>query len=203
MFLSPDQSSTGPLSFWMETLSIFLGDVFASLFVGGSAYVLIWLLKYPGFRVGANWTYVGWDVSKMGRLPNETDSGEMVFMPNVVVRTRGTGISKTIAVVWVRERADPSDPGDILGKHDLQAAGVPEEARTTGGDLLKFPGPEIRYPTAKFQQIINFPIFVQTADNHFVKAQSPGNQPKGLARFRFWFQDFVDGVQRWIFNKMG
>jgi hypothetical protein len=197
------QSSPGPLSFWMETLSIFLGDVFASIFVGGSAYVIWWILKYPGFRVGANWTFVGWDVNKMGRLPNATDAGEMEFMPNVAVTSRDMGVKKIIFAVWVRERPDPTDPGEILGKHDLQAAGVPPEARTTGGDLLKFPGPRIRYPAAKFQRIMNFPIFVQTTDGEFFQAQSPGNQPKGIARLRFDVQDFVDGARRRIFSRLG
>jgi hypothetical protein len=127
----------------------------------------------------------------------------MEFMPNVSVKSRDVGIKKIVLAVWVRERPDPIDPGETLGKHDLQAAGVPPEARTTGGDLLKFPGPRITYPKAKFQRIINFPIFIQTSDGEFFQAQSPGNQPKGIAKLRFSVQDFVDGVRRRIFSKLG
>jgi hypothetical protein len=53
-------------------MSIFLGDVLATIFVAGGAYFFWYILKYPGFQVGASWTYSGWDASKMGRLPNES-----------------------------------------------------------------------------------------------------------------------------------
>jgi hypothetical protein len=202
MSFCPDQSSTGPLSFGMETFSIFLGDVLATVFVAGAAYFLVWLLKYPGFRVGANWTFVGWDMNKMGRFPNASDEGEMEFMPNVAVTSRDMGVKKIMFAVWVCERPD-TDHGEFLGKLDLPAAGVPVEARTTGGDLLKFPGPRIRRPAAEFQRVTNFPIFVQTSDGQFFKARSPGNEPTGLARFRDRVQNFVDGIRRWIFDKLG
>src|SRR5215472_13442927 len=79
------QGNPASFPFWKETLSIFLGDVFAVLFIGAAAAVLAYLVKHPGFRVGANWSYIGWDVAKMGRLPNDTDKGDVQFMPNIAV----------------------------------------------------------------------------------------------------------------------
>jgi hypothetical protein len=40
--------------FVLETLSIFLGDVLATAFIALVAYVVWYVVKYPGFRVGAN-----------------------------------------------------------------------------------------------------------------------------------------------------
>jgi len=77
--------------FWWETFSIFLGDVAATAVVAVSAYTLFYVLKYPGFRVGANWTFNGWDVGKMGRFSNESDDAPMELRPNVSVVSRNTG----------------------------------------------------------------------------------------------------------------
>ena len=96
------QTSPNPFPFWQETLSIFLGDVLATIFVAGSAYVLWYLLKYPGFRVGANWTFVGWDAQKMGRLPNESDTGALTLVPNISVTSHDMNVKKVIAAVWAR-----------------------------------------------------------------------------------------------------
>jgi hypothetical protein len=60
------QTSPNPFPFWLETLSIFLGDVLATLFIGTATYVLWYLLKYPGFRVGANWSYGGTAAKPVG-----------------------------------------------------------------------------------------------------------------------------------------
>ena len=142
------QASSSPFPFWLETLSIFIGDVLASIVIGIGAYVLWYMMKYPGFYVGANWTYVGWNIEKMRRLPNESDTGNLQLMPNISVTSRDMTVKKVISAVWVRERADLSDPGKIHGVLDLKRAGVPVEVRTTGGDLLNLPGPN-RVPSKR------------------------------------------------------
>ena len=195
--------SPAPLSFWMETLCIFLGDVFAVLFLGASSFLAWYILKYPGFRVGANWSWVGWDYAKMGRFPNEMDEGNIEFVPNVSVTCHDTNVKKVICAVWVRERADVHNPGVILGHLDLRRAGIPVEARTTGGEPLNLYGPTIVHQASKFQQIINFPIFVQTSDNEFYKASSPGNSPKGMAKFRLRVQSIVHATKQRLFAKLG
>ena len=199
----PSQASQGPLSFWSETLSILLGDVLATFFVGFVAYAFWYLLKYPGFRVGASWSYQGWDLQKMGRLPNESDTGDMELMPNVSVRSRDVTRKKVIAAVWVRERADIHDPGEIHGVLDLRKAGIPTEVRTTGGDLLSLPGPKIQCQVKNFHRIFNTPIFIQTSDGEFYKAQSPGNLPKGIVKMRYDLQETFDVLRQRLLAKLG
>jgi hypothetical protein len=196
------QSTAGDFPFWLETLSIFLGDVLATIFLGAGAYILWYVLKYPGFRVSANWTYTGWDVQKMGRLPNGTDPGNLVLMPNISVTSRDMTIKKVITSVWVRERADLSNPGDIHGVLHLDQAGVPVEVRTTGGDLLRLTGPRITCPAAKFQRIFHCPIFIQTSDGEFYQAESPGNMPKGIVKFRYKMQNFFHSTKQRILSKL-
>jgi hypothetical protein len=192
-----------PLSFWRETLSIFVGDVLASVFVAGGAYFLWYLLKYPGFRVGANWSFSGWDVAKMGRLPNGSDNVSMSIMPNISVVSRDPTVRKIVASVWVRERADVHNPGMVHGVRHLQRDGVPPELRTTGGDLLAFYGPSIQCNANKFEQISNCPIFIETTDGEYFQAQSPGNTPKRLAKLRYRIQDFVYIAKQRILTKLG
>ncbi|MGC1416127.1 MAG: hypothetical protein WA817_12640 [Candidatus Acidiferrum sp.] len=191
-----------PFPFWLETLSIFLGDVLATIFIGAGAYVLWYILKYPGFRVGANWTYTGWDIQKMGRLPNESDTGSLVLMPNISVTSRDMTIKKVITSVWVRERADLNDPGEIHGVLHLNRAGIPVEVRTTGGDLLTLAGPRITCPASNFQRIFHYPIFIQTSDDEFYKAESPGNMPTGIVKFRYEIQKFVHSAKQRILRKL-
>jgi hypothetical protein len=173
-----------PRQFWLETLTIFLGDVFATAFVGLAAYGDWYLLKYPGFRVGASWSYTGWNVQQMGRFPNASDTGPMEFTPNVSITSYDTGVKKIIHSVWVRERADVYNPGTILGHRDLQRDGVLPERRTTGADVLNIQGPHITAPASRFQEVVNFPVFVQTSDGTFYKAVSVGNLPTGVLRLR-------------------
>lgn len=196
------QLGPNPLGFWSETLSIFLGDVLATVFIGASAYVLWYILKYPGFRVGANWSYVGWDVHKMGRLPNESDTGTLQLMPNISVTSRDMTVKKVIVAVWVRERVDVRDPGTIHGMLDLKKAGVPIEVRTTGGDFLSLAGPTISCEASKFQQIFNCPIFVQTSDGEFYQAESPGNRAKGIVKLRYEIQTFLHAAKQRILRKL-
>lgn len=196
------QTSPTPFPFWPETFSIFLGDVLATIVVAGGAYVLWYLLKYPGFRVGANWTYVGWDVQKKGRLPNESDSEKLVLMPNISVTSHDLNVKKVISAVWVRERADVTNPGEILGHRDLQQEGVPVETRTTGGDLLRLTGPQIDCPASAFKRITFFPIFVQTSDGEFYQAESPGNAAKGIVKLRYQIQKNVYTAKQRILSKL-
>jgi hypothetical protein len=196
------QTTTAPLSFFWETFSIFLGDVLAVLFGSFVTFVLWYLLKYPGFQVGAGWTYVGWDAAKMGRLPNESDTGRMVLFANVSVISKDANVRKVISAVWVRERPDISDPGEILGHVDLQRT-MPAEIRTTGGDLVKLVGPQIECDAKDFKRISSFPIFIQTSDGEFYQASSPGNQPKGIAKLRVRFQRFVFEAKQRLQRRLG
>jgi hypothetical protein len=191
-----------PLSFGWETFSIFLGDVFAATFLSVGAYAVWYLLKYPGFHVGANWSYIGWDATKMGRLPNDSDVGKLVLFPNVSVTSRDTNIKKVISAVWVRQRADIMDPGEILGHVDLQQS-VPVEIRTTGGDLVKLAGPRIECEARDFRRITSFPVFIQTSDGEFYQATSPGNLPKGIAKMRLQTQKLAYEVRRRIRRRLG
>lgn len=196
------ESIQNPFPFWQETISIFLGDVLATIFVGVGAYVLWYILKYPGFRVGANWTYIGWDIQKMGRLPNESDTGNLGLMPNISVTSRDMTVKKVIAAVWVRERADLSDPGEIHGVLHLNQAGIPLEVRTTGGDLLNLPGPRIMCHASKFQRIVYSPIFIQTSDGEFYQAESPGNTARGIVKVRYQIQNFLHAAKQRLLRKL-
>lgn len=202
MFATFCQTSTSPFPFWSETFSIFVGDVLATLFVGGGAYILWYIVKYPGFRVGANWTFIGWDFRKMGRLPNDTDTGDLELMPNVSVTSRDMSVKKVITAVWVRERADVNDPGQIHGVLHLNQTGMHVDSRTTGGDLLSFPGPKIACQMKEFQSIFNCPIFIQTSDGEFYQAESPGNMPKGVAKFRYKVQKIVYAAKQRLLRKL-
>jgi hypothetical protein len=102
--------------------------------------------------------------------------------------------------VWVRERADVYDPGTILGQRDLQQAGVLPELRTTGGDLLKITGPTISCPASRFQEVVNYPVFIETSDGAFYKAESVGNLPEGLALFRYRCKNALYKVSRPVFS---
>ena len=115
-----------PFPFWWETLSIFLGDVVAVAFAGFITWVFWYVLKYPGFRVGANWTIVGWDSQQMGRLPNESDAGQLTLMPNISVVSFDPKVQKVIHAVWVRERAEIYDPGVIHGHLDRRKMKCPQ-----------------------------------------------------------------------------
>ena len=196
------QASPTPFPVWPETFSIFLGDVLAAIFIAGSSYVLWYLLKYPGFRVGANWTYIGWDVKKMGRLPNESDNVDLELMPNISVTSRDMNVKKVIASVWVRERADAHDPGMIYGVLHLQREGMPLEVRTTGGDLLRLPGPRLKCHASMFKQLVNCPIFIQTSDGEYYQAESPGNSAKGIVKMRYEIQNSIYAAKQWVLRKV-
>lgn len=186
--------------FFLETLSIFLGDVLAVGFVALLGYVFWYVLKYPGFTVGASWSFEGWDMKKMGRFPNEADSGPMKCTPNLSVTSYDTSVKKLIHSVWVRERADVFNPGELLGHRDLFREGVLPELRTTGGDLLTFPGPAISCNASDFHKVVNTPIFIENSDGSFFKALSVGNNPKGILKFRYQCRNAFHRVRLQLFS---
>jgi hypothetical protein len=186
--------------FLLETLAIFVGDVFASAFIALVVYLVWYLFKYPGFRVGASWTFTGWNVKQMGRFPNGLDSAPMTFTPSVGITSYDTSIKKLIHSVWVRQRADVYDPGVILGHRDLQKDGVLPELRTTGGDLLNLAGPTISGPASRFHEVVNYPVFIQTSDGAFYKAESVGNNAEGPTRFRHRCKNVLYKMRRQVFS---
>jgi len=186
--------------FFLETLAIFIGDVLAVGFVSFLGYCAWRVLKYPGFRVGASWSFKGWDLRAMGRLPTGTDADPMEFTPEISIVSYEAGVKKIIHSIWVRERADVLNPGTILGYRDLKRAGVDIDARTTGGDLLNLQGPMISAPASKFHEVINFPIFIETSDGAYYKAQSAGNLPTGSIKFRYRWRDALHRVRQQFFD---
>jgi len=74
-----------PFHFWLETLSIFIGDVLAVIVVSVGGIILLQRLKKPGFRIKVNWQYIGWDLQKMRRLPNEWDTEDLLVVPMVTL----------------------------------------------------------------------------------------------------------------------
>jgi hypothetical protein len=196
------QTSSAPFPFWPEMWAIFVGDVLAVLFVTGTTSFLWYLVKYPGFRVGANWIPIGWDIQEMKRLPNESDAGNFGLMPNISVTSYDMNVKKVITVVRVTERADPSDPGEIHGVLYLSET-MTVDARTTGGvGLLKLTGPRIMCQGGKFRQIFHSPIFIETSDGEFYQAESPGNAVKGIAKLRQDIQKIFYSAKQRILIKL-
>jgi hypothetical protein len=68
------------------------------------------------------------------------------------------------------------NPGQIYGRLDLTKA-VQVDQRTTGGDPMHFTGPRIQSKnlTVEVAKVMRCPIWIQTSDNQWFKAQSPGN----------------------------
>ena len=56
-------------AFLLETLAIFVGDVCAVAFIALISSLAWRLIKSPGFRVGASWTFKGWSVNQDGQVP--------------------------------------------------------------------------------------------------------------------------------------
>jgi hypothetical protein len=193
-----------PLPFWLETLSIFLGDVAAVLFIGSVTFLLWYFWKYPGFHVRVEWTLDGWDSQHMGRLPNESDSGTVDLFPNISVTSYDRKVQKIVAAVWVQERADETNPGMILGRMDLEQSGLPSKERTTGkNSSMSFVGPRIPCPASKAQKYMNFPVFVRTSDGELYPAES-ANAPKGIRRkLRYRGEKVIRAAKQWILGRLG
>ena len=185
--------------FILETLTIFLGDVLATAFIAIVVYVVWYILKYPGFRVGASWSFKGWSVKQRGRFPSESDTEPMVLTPNVSISSYDTSVKKLVHSIWVRERADIYNPGEILGHLDLQRSFVAVEQRTTGGDVINLHGPSINCVASQFHKIVNFPVFVQTSDGTFYRAESVGNTATGILRLRYRARNTLYKIKQQFF----
>jgi hypothetical protein len=189
--------------FLVETLAIFVGDVLASTFIASIAYLAWRVLKYPGFRVGTSWAWEGWNVQQMGRFPTASDSGPVLLRPQISITSYETSVKRVIHSVWVRQHADPQNPGTILGHRDPQRDGVAVERRTTGADPLHIIGPEISADASRFREIVNCPVFVQTSDGAFYKAESAGNMAEGLTHFRYRAKNALYRVRRQFSSLLG
>jgi|SRR5580658_1332892 hypothetical protein len=144
---------------------------------------VVWLYRALGqstaLRVGAGWEWEGPD----------PQPGYMRLHPVINVMSRSNAPKKIVHSIWVRESKNIYKPGKIYGKIDLVDQ-LAVEKRTTGGDPLNFSGPTIKCEDLKaaVEKVMNCPIWVQTTDNRWYKAQSMGNPP-GLAeqlRLKLW-----------------
>jgi hypothetical protein len=69
-----------------------------------------------------------------------------------------------------------------------------------GGDLLKLHGPTISCHASQFHEVVNYPVFIETSDGAFYKAESVGNNPEGLTRFRYRCKNALNKVRRQVFS---
>jgi hypothetical protein len=101
--------------------------------------------------------------------------------PNVNVVSRRNARKVIVHSIWVRDSKSNRKPGNIYGKIDL-TSGTAVPYRTTGGDPLNLIGPVITCPNKQsdFEKAMKYPVWIQTTDNRWFKAQSAGNSP-GLA----------------------
>lgn len=186
--------------FLSEILAIFIGDVLATIFIGLSGYLAWRVLRHPGFRVGASWSWKGWDMKTKGRFPAASDNDPMELRAHVGITSYDPDVKRIVHSVWIRQRADVSDPGTILGHRNLQREGIPQEERTTGGDPLQIDGPTIVCPASKFHEVVNCPIFVQTSDGTFYNAESVGNNPEGIIRLRYRYRNALHRARQQFFS---
>ena len=136
---------------------------------------ILWLCRALGqstaLRIGAGWEWEGLD----------SQPGYMRLHPTINIVSRSNTPKKIVHSIWVRESKNIYKPGQSHGKIDLVDK-LPVEKRTTGGDPLNFSGPTIKCENLKVvvEKVMNCPVWVQTTDNKWYKAQSMGNPP-GLA----------------------
>lgn len=148
-----------------------------SVTLAGTALIgfVVWsyraLCQRTSLRIGANWHWEGL----------ESDPGYMRLHPNINIVSRSNAPKKIILSIWVRESKNIHKPRQIYGKIDLLDK-LPVEQRTTGGDPLNFVGPSIKCKNlnAEVETVMHCPIWIQTTDDKWYKAQSLGNLP-GLA----------------------
>jgi hypothetical protein len=103
--------------------------------------------------------------------------------PNVNVVSRSNAPRLIVHSIWVRESKSNRKPGKIYGKVDL-VKNIPVEDRTTGADPLNFVGPTItcKNLNSEAEKTMRLPIWIQTSDDRWYKAQSMGNQPSFAER---------------------
>lgn len=170
--LSPNWSRTfrDHHPFWAE----YLGETFSGISVAALVTLYVerrikWIEK-KSLYVGANWS---WDV--IGAKGQDY----VVLHPNVSVISRTKAPKLIIHSVWVREskpsKKPSKTPAPIYGHFDLTKAGMTHEKRTTGGDPLYIEGPRIDCEKVEMLRVMRYPIWIQTSDNQWFKAQSMGN----------------------------
>lgn len=155
--------------FWTDYGIKTLSGLTVTLIAGGYVELRMWWWRKTGIRIGANW-----------QVAKQSKNGTQVLCispkVNVVSRAQGRwGTTKIVHSIWVRERADIADPGQIYGKVDLTDTAVHQ--RTTGGDPLNLTGAAMLCPPGDAETIMKCPIFVQWTDGTFSKAMSMGNEP--------------------------
>jgi hypothetical protein len=118
-------------------------------------------------RIGANWTWEGTDPK---------DNNFIFLHPNINIVSYSNAPRLIIHSVWVRERQDIKKPGQIYGHLNLTDH-MGAEKRTTGGDPVNIAGPRIRCKNLKTEvsKVMTCPVWIQTSDNQWFKAQSTGN----------------------------
>ena len=181
--LSPDWVSafrnSHPL--WTDYLTKTLSGLTVAIII--AAYVELRLRWYKrNLRIGANWSWEG---------TVRNDPTHMILYPNVGIISHKNAPKLIVNSIWVRERKDISNPGQIYGRLDLTPLFLPNQ-RTTGGDPLNFNGPKIKCKnlTVEAAKVMRCPIWIQTSDNQWFKAQSPGNAPSHwLKRLWPWRKD--------------
>jgi len=149
--------------------------------VVGAALIsfVVWLRKALGqstsLRIGANWIWEG----------TTPDATYMTMHPTINVVSRSNAPKKIVHSIWVTESRNIHKPGKIYGKVDLVNK-VPVENRTTGGDPLNLVGPIIKCKNLKTEtdKVMRCPIWIQTSDDRWYKAQSMGNPPSFAERLR-------------------
>ena len=143
-----------------------------SVTVAGTALIgfAVWsyraLRQRTSLRIGANWHWEG-----LG-----TEPGYIRLHPNINIVSRSNAPKKIIHSIWVRESKSIHKPGQIYGKIDLLDK-LSAEQRTTGGDPLNFVGPTIKCKNLneEVEKVMRCPIWIQTTDDKWYKAQSIGN----------------------------
>ena len=126
-------------------------------------------------RIGASWTWEG----------TTPDPSYMTMHPNINVVSRSNAPKKIVHLIWVRESRNIHKPGKIYGKVDLVNE-LAVENRTTGGDPLNLVGPTIKCKNLETEtkKVMRCPIWIQTSDNKWYRAQSTGNPPSFAERLR-------------------
>jgi len=175
MSLSPIIGFLNNHPYWTQVVVGVSITVVATALIG----FVIWLFKALGqstsLRIGANWIWEG----------TTPDATYMTMHPTINVVSRSNAPKKIVHSIWVRESKNIHKPGTIYGKVDLVNK-VPVENRTTGGDPLNLIGPTIKCKNLKTEteKVMRCPIWIQTSDDRWYKAQSMGNPPSFAERLR-------------------